>query len=203
MGTALEDAPRWAAFWSAATGAPLNAPGGRAALHQPARCRARSGCGRPGRRRPAEPQHFDVETDDVPTETTVLLDLGAAEISAWAGCHTLRAPALARVGRCAPSTSHVLWSRSLRRSVVARARRRSGDPIAGRPPGARGPRPADAGPVQAGFAEDVLEVDVLEVADTHTVGDDTGESDQAAAVAGGGAWEDPRIAAGGVAGSRR
>lgn len=34
--------------------------------------------------------HLDIETDDIPAEVTRLLDLGAAEISTWAGCHPAR-----------------------------------------------------------------------------------------------------------------
>ena len=36
--------------------------------------------------------HVDIETDDVPAEVSRLVALGAAQVSTWQGCHTLRAP---------------------------------------------------------------------------------------------------------------
>ncbi len=88
--TPEDEAPRSAAFWSAALGAPArasdepqftNLPGGVPGLVTAVQ--AIAGAAR---------YHVDIETDDVDAEVARLVSLGATEESSWQGCRTLRAP---------------------------------------------------------------------------------------------------------------
>ncbi len=89
--TPVADAPRAAAFWSAATGATLAHPpdepqfvGLRGAV---------AGLVTAVQAVDDQPRyHLDFETDDVGAEVARLVGLGASELSIWEGCHILRAP---------------------------------------------------------------------------------------------------------------
>ncbi len=90
--TPADDAPRSAAFWAAALGAPTQASSDEpefSVLHEavPGLVTAVQaiGAGQPR-------YHVDIETDDVDAEVARLVALGASEESTWQGCHTLRAP---------------------------------------------------------------------------------------------------------------
>jgi hypothetical protein len=85
-----DEAPRSAAFWSAALGVPAtpsveaqftDLPGAVPGLVTSVQ--AIEGEAR---------YHVDIETDDVDAEVARLLGLGATEESSWQGCRTLRAP---------------------------------------------------------------------------------------------------------------
>ncbi len=88
--TPADDAPRSAAFWSAALGvaARPSAEPQFTVLHGAVPALVTAVQAITGQAR----YHLDIETDDVDAEVARLMDLGASEESSWQGCRTLRAP---------------------------------------------------------------------------------------------------------------
>jgi hypothetical protein len=96
LSTLLIDAPAEqaeasAAFWSAALGVRSSNPPGEpqfTSLHDgaPPLVLAIQSVDDEAR------YHVDIETDDVAAEVARLTSLGAEELAAWQGCHTLRVP---------------------------------------------------------------------------------------------------------------
>ena len=96
LSTLLIDAPAGeaaasAAFWSAALGVPTQSPPGEPQFHTLKDCVPDLVVAVQSVEDTAR-YHVDIETDDVQAEVARLTALGAVEVSAWQGCHTLRVP---------------------------------------------------------------------------------------------------------------
>lgn len=89
--TPVDDAPRAAAFWSAALGVEARpVPGEEQFTSLPDGVHGLVTAVQAVDDAPR--YHLDVETDDVDAETSRLLALGAVEVGRWLDCRTLRAP---------------------------------------------------------------------------------------------------------------
>ncbi|MET0425124.1 MAG: VOC family protein [Actinoplanes sp.] len=91
-----EDAPRAAAFWSAALGVPARPSPDEpqfTSLSDPERGHLIPGLTLAIQAIDDAPRyHLDIETDDVEAETARLLALGATEVDRWLDCRILRVP---------------------------------------------------------------------------------------------------------------
>ncbi len=80
-----------AAFWSSALGVPTHVPPGEPQFSTLQGC-APDLVVAVQAVHDAPRYHVDIETDDVAAEVERLSGLGAVEVAAWNGCHTLRVP---------------------------------------------------------------------------------------------------------------
>jgi hypothetical protein len=84
-------APASAAFWTAALGCRTSSPAGEPQFHTMQGALPDLDLSVQSVQ-DASRYHVDIETDDVAAEVRRLRALGAAEVSRWLGCQTLRAP---------------------------------------------------------------------------------------------------------------
>ena len=89
--TPVSEAPRAAAFWSAALGAPAEVEPGEEQFTMLTGALPKLVAGVQAVDDAAR-YHVDIETDDLDAEVSRLLALGAVRVSRWLDCHVLRAP---------------------------------------------------------------------------------------------------------------